>query len=43
MHYIYSIVDTKYGNINNTMTLLKQINKPNLFPYEQMYIVVISQ
>jgi hypothetical protein len=29
----------EYGNINDTMTLLKQINKPNLLlPYEQMYI-----
>ena len=29
----------EYGNINNTMTLLKQINTPTLLlPYEQMYI-----
>jgi len=29
----------KYGNISDTMTLLKQINKPSLLlPYEQMYI-----
>ena len=29
----------EYGNIDNAMTLLKQINKPNLLlPYEQMYI-----
>jgi len=29
----------EYGNINDTMTLLKQINKQNLLlPYEQMYI-----
>jgi len=29
----------EYGNIKDTMTLLKQINKPNLlFPYEKMYI-----
>ena len=29
----------EYRNINNTMTLLKQINRPTLLlPYEQMYI-----
>ena len=29
----------EYGNINDTMTLLKQINTPILLlPYEQMYI-----
>ena len=29
----------EYGNINDTMTLLKQINSPTLLlPYEQMYI-----
>ena len=29
----------KYGNINDTMTLLKQVNKPSiLLPYEQMFI-----
>ena len=29
----------EYGNINDTMTLLKQINTPTLLlPYEQMYI-----
>ena len=29
----------EYGNINNTMTLLKQVNKPSLLlPYEQMFI-----
>jgi len=29
----------EYDNINDNMTLLKQINKPNLLlPYEQMYI-----
>lgn len=29
----------EYGNINDTMTLIKQINKPTLlFPYEQMYV-----
>ena len=29
----------EYGNINDTMTLLKQINKPPLLlPYEQIYI-----
>ena len=28
----------EYGNIENTMTLLKSINAPNLLlPYEQMY------
>jgi len=28
----------EYGNINDTMTLLKQVNKPYLLlPYEQMY------
>ena len=31
----------EYDNIDNTMTLLKQINKPNLLhPYEQMYRVI---
>jgi len=29
----------EYGNISDTMTLLKHINKPSFpFPYEQMYI-----
>jgi len=29
----------EYGNINDTMTLLKQVNKPSLLlPYEQMFI-----
>jgi ribosomal protein S27E len=29
----------EYGNIKDTMTLLKQINKPSLLlPFEQMYI-----
>ena len=29
----------EYGSINDTMTLLKQVNKPSLLlPYEQMYI-----
>ena len=29
----------EYGNINDTMTLLKQANKPSLLlPYEQMFI-----
>ena len=29
----------EYGNIKDTMTLLKQVNKPSLLlPYEQMYI-----
>jgi hypothetical protein len=29
----------EYGNINDTMTLLKQVSKPSLLlPYEQMYI-----
>ena len=29
----------EYGNINDTMTLLKQVNKQSLLlPYEQMYI-----
>jgi hypothetical protein len=29
----------EYGKINDTMTLLKQVNKPSLLlPYEQMYI-----
>ena len=33
----------EYGNIDNTMTLLKQINKPNLLlPYEQMYIQTLN-
>jgi len=31
----------EYGNINDTMTLLKQIKKPSLLlPYEQMYIQI---
>ena len=41
MHYIYLTADMNntYGNINDTMTLLKQINTPTLLlPYEQMYI-----
>ena len=30
----------EYGNINETMTLLRQVNKPSLLlPYEQMYIL----
>ena len=34
----------EYGNINDAMTLLKQINKPNLLlPYEQMYIQLLHQ
>ena len=34
----------EYGNINDTMTLLKQINKPNLLlPHEQMYIQLLHQ
>jgi len=29
----------EYGNINNIMTFLKQVNKPSLLlPYEQMFI-----
>jgi len=28
----------EYGNINDTMTLLRQVIKPSLFPYEQMFI-----
>ena len=28
----------EYGNINDIMTLLKQINKPSLLLYKQMYI-----
>jgi phosphoribulokinase len=29
----------EYGNINSTMTLLQQVNKPSLLlPYEQMFI-----
>jgi len=29
----------EYGNINDTMTLLKQVSKPTLLlPYEQMFI-----
>ena len=31
----------EYGNINETMTLLKQIKRPPLLlPYEQMYILI---
>jgi predicted alpha/beta-fold hydrolase len=31
----------EYGNISDTVTLLKQINKPSLLlPYEQMYIQI---
>ena len=31
----------EYGNTNDTMTLLKQINRPSfLLPYEQMYIQI---
>jgi hypothetical protein len=34
----------EYGNINDTMTLLKQINKPSLLlPYEQMYIQIFRR
>jgi hypothetical protein len=34
----------KYGNINDTMTLLKQINKPSLLlPFEQMYIQILHR
>jgi len=32
----------EYGNINDTMTLLKQVNKPPLLlPYEQMCIQLL--
>ena len=34
----------EYGNINDTMTLLKQIKKPSLlFSYEQMYIQIFHR
>jgi hypothetical protein len=34
----------EYGNINDTMTLLKQINKPSLLlPYDQMYIQIFHR
>jgi hypothetical protein len=34
----------EYGNINDTMTLLKQIKKPSLLlPYEQMYIQIFHR
>jgi hypothetical protein len=34
----------EYGNINDTMTLLKQVNKPSLLlPYEQMFIHSLHQ
>jgi len=34
----------EYGNINDTMTLLKQVNKPSLLlPYEQMFIQSLHQ
>jgi phosphoribulokinase len=34
----------EYGNINYTMTLLEQINKPSLLlPYEQMYIQIFRR
>jgi len=38
MHYTYLITDT---NMETSVTLLKQINKPSLLlPYEQMYIQI---
>ena len=34
----------EYGNITETMTLLKQINRPSfLLPYEQMYIQIFHR
>jgi hypothetical protein len=38
--YVLHILNNKheYGPINNTMTLLKHINKTSLLPYEQLYI-----
>jgi hypothetical protein len=34
----------EYGNINDTMTLLKQINKPSLLlPLEQMFIQILHR
>jgi len=34
----------EYGNINDTTTLLKQINMPSLlFPYEEMYVQIFHR
>ena len=39
--FFFMYLFCEYGNINDTMTLLKQINKPSiLLPYEHMYIQI---
>jgi hypothetical protein len=44
VHYTQLNGRHEYGKINDTMTLLEQINTPSLLlPYEQMYIQIFHR